>query len=251
MTARDPSGFRPVPPPRRIPLSALATRRVSATTVFDEDFAGPRRARVEPAPEPEVIVPSYSAAELEEARRAAFREGQDAGRTAATQEADAQGRAALASLARALGPAMEDARATQQAAAEGAARLVLGALMALHPALSQTLAQADIMAMAQALLPALADEPRLTVHLAPAMATALREQLEQAAATAHFAGRLDVRADDAMAGDAATLTWSGGDANRDPARARAALLDALGPLGLAPVVPEPPATPLHVMDAEA
>jgi flagellar assembly protein FliH len=248
MTARDPSGFRPVPPPRRIPLSALATRRVSATTVFDEDFAGPRRARAEPAPEPEVIVPSYSAAELEEARRAAFREGQDAGRTAATQEADAQGCAALASLSRALGPAMQDARRVQEEAAEAAARLVLGTLLALHPALSQSLAEADILAMARALLPALADEPRLTVYLAPAIAAALGDRLQQAAATAHFTGRLDVRADDAMASDAATLTWSSGDASRDPARARAALIDALGTLGLAP---ETPATPLHVMDAEA
>lgn len=236
-----------MPPPRRLPLSALATRRVSSTTVFDADFDAPRHARVEPAPEPEVIVPSYSAAELEEARRASFREGQDAGRTAATQEADAQGRAALASLARALPSAMEDARRVQDAAAEGAARLVLGALIALHPALSGTLAEADILAMARALLPALADEPRLTVYLSPAIAEALRDRLEQAAATAHFGGRLDLRADDAMASDAATLTWSSGEASRDPARARAALIEALGTLGLSPIEPEP----LHVMDAQA
>lgn len=240
-----------MPPPRRLPLSALATRRVSSTAVFDADFDAPRRARTEPAPEPEVIVPSYSAAELEEARRAAFREGQDAGRTAATQEANAEGRAALAALSRALGPAMEDARRTQEAAAEGAARLVVGTLLALHPALSQSLADADIMAMARALLPALADEPRLTVHLSPAIAAALSERLEQAASHAHFTGRLDVRTDDAMPPDAATLTWSRGEATRDPARARAALVEALGTLGLAPLNPEQPATPLHVMDAQA
>jgi flagellar assembly protein FliH len=258
MAPRDPFApkdplFQAVSAPRRLPLSALATRRVKANGVFPADFDAPRRPVPEPvpepAPEPEVIVPSFSAAELEEARRAAFREGQEAGRLAAAKEADAAGAAALATLARDLAPATEAARALQEQAAESVTRLLLGALVALHPSLSRQLAEADLAAMAEALLPALAEQPRLTIHLAPAQAAALRPRLTEMAAHAHFNGRLEVREDATLAEAAALFSWSTGAASRDPDRAREALVAALDAVGLSPTLPTQASQVPHVMEA--
>jgi flagellar assembly protein FliH len=254
MAPRDPFAskdpvFQAVSAPRRLPLSALATRRVKANGVFPADFDAPRRPVPEPAPEPEVIVPSFSATQLEEARRTAFREGQEAGRLAAAKEADAAGAAALATLARDLAPATEAARALQEQAAESAARLLLGALLALHPSLCRQLAEADLSAMAEALLPALAEEPRLTIHLAPAQAAALRPRLTDMATRAHFNGRLEVREDATLAEAAALFSWSTGEASRDPDRAREALVAALDAVGLSPTLPTQDSQVPHVMEA--
>lgn len=246
----DAQHFRRVAaPPRKLPLSALAGGKVATPTVprapaprvlFEEDFT-PRPARAAPAPPPpppEPPEPSFSAAELEEARRAAFREGKDAGRTAARAEAEAAGQAALAAIAAALETAGAEAAAAREQAAEAAVRLVLGTLAALHPALSERLAEADIAAMLQALLPHLAGEPRLAIRLCPPLAATLGPRLAALAAEAGFRGEVTLRPDPAIAPDGAAVTWSAGAALRDPASLRTTLLASLEPLGLAPMMPE-------------
>lgn len=246
-------------PPRRLPLSALARGKVAAATVprppaapapssaptqaprvlFEEDFAPrPLRKAAPPPPPPPPPEPSFTAAELEEARRAAFREGKDAGRTAARAEAEAAGQAALAAIAAGFGTAAAEAEAAREQAAEAAVRLVLGALDALHPALSERLAEADIAAMVQALLPQLAGEPRLAIRLCPPLVETLGPRLAALAEQAGFRGEVSLRADPAIAPDGAAVSWSAGAALRDPAGLRSALLASLEPLGLAPLMPE-------------
>jgi flagellar assembly protein FliH len=214
--------------------------RGTARILFEEDFAAPpaARRRPDPPPEPDPPPPGYSEAELEEARRAAFREGRDAGRTAARAEAEAAGQAALAAIAAELAAAAAAARHAAAEAAELALRLVLGTLAALHPSLSEELAAADIAAMAAALLPQLGAEPRLTVRLCPPLAAKLEPVLRRLADEAGFQGEIAVRPDPAVAPDGATLSWSAGAALRDPPALRRALLDLLAPLSLGPIPPE-------------
>lgn len=214
--------------------------RVGARVLFEEDFAPPQltRSLPEPSPEPPALEPGYSEAELEDARRAAFRDGKEAGRTAARAEAEAAGQAALAAIAEQLGLTATRAEAATAEAAEGAVRLVLGALAALHPSLSGALAEADIAAMLAVLLPQLGAEPKLTLRVCPPLVARLEPQLRRLADDAGFHGEITLRPDPAVAPDGATLSWSAGAALRDPAALRAALLDALLPLGLSPLTPE-------------
>jgi flagellar assembly protein FliH len=226
---------------RKLPLSALATRRIEGGRVlFAEDFQPPaaRRAAVPPAPPPPPPAPTFTETELEEARRAAFREGRDAGRTAARAEAEATGQAALAAIAAELAGARAAAATAAQDAAEVAVRLVLGQLAALFPSLSARLAAADIAAMANAVLPHLAAEPRVTLRVCPPLADTLRPTLAGIAEAAGFRGELTLRPDPAIAPDGAALTWAAGAALRDPTALAAALCDLLSPLNLAPLMPE-------------
>jgi flagellar assembly protein FliH len=241
MTSFDPIDirhFRPAPPDGKEGAARAAPR-----ILFEEDFTPPRlasdaaRRPPESAPEPIVVAPSFSEAELEEARRAAFREGKDAGRTAARAEAEAAGQAALSAIAAALERTAQAADAAIAESAEGAVRLVLGMLAALHPSLSRALAEADIAAMLSMLLPQLSAEPRLSLRLCPPLAEKLAPRLRELADAAGFQGEISVRPDPAIAPDGATLSWSAGAALRDPPSLHQALLDSLGPLGLSPLTP--------------
>jgi flagellar assembly protein FliH len=276
MSAFDPldeSHFRIVPP-RRLPLSALAQGRVAPTgapgvappgapgvaptgapghaaagatpvpgsgrVLFADDFAPipARRRAAAPPPEPEPLPPSFSEAELEEARRAAFRDGRDAGRTGARAEAEAAGQAALDAIAREFSAHAAVAERAAAQAAETGVRLVVGLLGALHPSLAPALAAADIEAMAAAVLPHLAAEPHLTLRLCPPLAETLAPRIRALAAGQGFRGEITFRPDAAIAPDGAALSWSAGAALRDPAALRAALLECLIPLGLGPLSPE-------------
>jgi flagellar assembly protein FliH len=248
MNAFDPLDERHfrIVPPCKLPLSALAQGRVAAAgpaggrVLFADDFAPPnaRKRVAAPPPEPEPPAPSFSEAELEEARRAAFREGKDAGRTAARAEGEAAGEAALLAIAREFAAAAEAASRAAQHAAETGVRLVVGLLATMHPSLAPRLAAADIEAMAASVLPHLAAEPHVTLRLCPPLAERLAPRIRALAAGAGFRGEITLKPDPAIAPDGAALTWSAGAALRDPAALRAALLDCLIPLGLGPLSPE-------------
>jgi flagellar assembly protein FliH len=243
MSGFDPIGlsdFRIVAAAEGAGSAPRATPRV----LFEEDFAAPRisRRKPEPPPEPEPPPPTYSEAELEDARRAAFREGKDAGRTAARAEAEAAGQAALSAIAAELAAARRAAHAAAAEAAETAARLVLGTLAALHPSLSEKLAAADIATMVASLLPQLGGEPRLALRLCPPLVVKLESTVRELADAAGFQGEIIVRPDPAIAPDAATLSWSAGAALRNPSALRQALLESLAALNLAPLMP-PLSTP--------
>ena len=94
-----------------------------------------------------MIGPVYSATDIEEARRAAFREGRDAGRTAARAEAEATGDVALKTIADLMGSTATDAREIARDTAESAVRFCLDALLSMHPSLAAQCAVADIEAM--------------------------------------------------------------------------------------------------------
>jgi hypothetical protein len=237
MTSFDPIDARHF---RAAPEDGGARPRATPRVLFEEDFAPPRTARRAPEspPEPPVVAPSYSESELEDARRAAFRDGKEAGRTAARAEAEAAGQAALVAISRQFEQVAKTADAAIAEATDGAVRLVLGTLAALHPSLCRALADADIAAMIATLLPQLGAEPKLSLRVCPPLVAKLEPQLQALADAAGFQGEITLRPDPAIAPDGATLSWSAGAALRDPASLRAALLDALAPLGLSPLTPE-------------
>lgn len=207
--------------------------------LFEEDFASPTdasRARAllsQPAPEPEVIVPTFSAEELAEARA----EGKAEGRMAAQAEARASHEArmvlAVETIATRLGEARREAAVAAERAASALAAATLDLLSRALPAAAAAEAARGCEELAQMLLARLSGVDRIAIRLPPELARALGPRLEAAAAAADFAGRLDVIPTDGMVAGEMRISWPGGEARRDPAALAAAAADVLRQFGLA------------------
>jgi flagellar assembly protein FliH len=238
--------------PRPLALSALASRQVERPParrfLFEDDFATPEevaRARAklaQAAPEPEVIVPTFSAEELAEARAEGVAEGRAAGIAEARASVEARLAAALETIATRLGEARREASATAESAAAALAATTLDLLARALPRAAAAHALPGCAELAETLLAKLSGVERIAIRLPPELARALAPRLEAAAAAADFAGRLDVIATDGMVAGEMRISWPGGEARRDPAALAAAAGDVLRQLGLAPPRTETAAT---------
>jgi flagellar biosynthesis/type III secretory pathway protein FliH len=209
-------------------------RRTLLGVLYAEDFdadgtfaAAPKPA--EPpaeAAEPEIVEPVYTAAEMEAARD----EGRAAGR-AETEHGLAAARTHMLGL---IATGMDEARsaATQVAEAVAAevARTLLTALVACLPALCAQHGATELRALAHAVLPALMDEPKITVRVNPSMIAAM--SIEIAALDSEIAERIVLLPTEQLEPGDGRVSWQEGSAVRDAGRARAAVEDALAALGL-------------------
>ena len=205
-------------------IDALLHRaRAAAGVLYAEDFDAPDPL---PEPEPETIEPAFSLAEVEEARaeaRAAARLDAEEGQAAARLRA-------LQAIGAGLDAARDTAREDAAAASEVIARTMLGALSACLPSLCARYGAAEVRTLARAVLPALVDEPRITVRLSPHDARMLDEEI--ALLEPELAARISLAPTDAMPRGNLRIVWQDGLAVRDATAARAAVHDALDALGL-------------------
>ncbi len=193
--------------------------------LYAEDFDLDGAAPAETA-EPEVIDPVFTAAELEAARA----EGRAAGHMEAERGLAASRAHMLGLLATGVADARDAAKEVAEAAAEGVAKCMLGALAACLPAMCERHGAEELRALARYVLPAMHDEPRITVRVNPHMIAAM--QAEVAALDFEIAERVHLLPTDAIAPGDARISWAEGCAVRDAGRARRAVEDALDALGL-------------------
>ena len=177
-------------------------------------------------PEPELIEPVFTLAELDAARA----EARQAGRAEAEHGLSESRNRLLALLAEGMAEARAGAYAAAEAGAEGVARCMLTALSTCLPQLCQRHGAAELRALVRTLLPALSEEPRITIRVNPHMLPAM--QAEIAVLDAEIAERVHVLPTDALEPGDARVTWADGSAIRDTARARAAFAEGLASLGL-------------------
>ena len=176
--------------------------------------------------EPEVAETSFTAAELDTARA----EGREAGRVEAERGLAASRASMVGLLATGLAEVQGSAQGVAEMAAEGVARCLLSMMAACLPALCERHGAAEVQALARAVLPALVDEPRITVRVHPYMQAAM--QTEVAALDIELAERVHLVPTEAVAPGNARISWADGSVVRDAARARRAVEDALAALGL-------------------
>ncbi len=155
-----------------------------------DDVDGERPAAARP-PEPEVIEPVFTAAELDAARA----EARQAGRRRPSTAWLPLRLTCWALLAAGMADAGA-AAAQAEAAAAGVAATMLAALAACLPALCDAHGAAELRALARALLPALPDEPRITVRVNPHMLAAMQDEI--AALDGELAERVRLLPTDAM-----------------------------------------------------
>ena len=213
-------------------MSATLVRPARAARVlFAEDFDGLEGVTViEAPPEPEVIVPAFTAADREIIRERAYAEG----RAAAAVEAQAAHRLAvqdaLAGIETALRTLDEEQADAALRHAEDVARLLLDTLFTLLPALCARHGETEVRAVARAVLPALAREPAVTVRVHPELAAAVQHEIAQL--DPEFARRVSLIAVETVARGDVRVGWADGHAVRDTGLAWRQVAAALSQAGL-------------------
>jgi flagellar biosynthesis/type III secretory pathway protein FliH len=202
--------------------------RPSGTVLFAEDFDLPPKRN--PVPEPEIIEPVFAAADLEAARKQAWQAGHDA----ASESAEHAMQAVLGDAAAAIVAALADARAQAATlahlAADELARLLLDSLAAAFPALCARHGEAELRALIRILLPALSQEPAVTIRLNPDNVVAVLQAMQRL--DPELADRVQVVASETIARGDTRITWRNGQAVRDAAAVWAQVAEILAPSGL-------------------
>lgn len=202
--------------------SAFATK---PGTLFSEDFDLP-----EAAAEPEVIEPAFSASELSAARDAAWQDGHAAGLREANEADAAATRRAIEAIASQLGGECEAAALRAEQAAEAIARLLLDSLAATFPLLCAQYGDAEVRGVVRAVLPALMQEPAITLQAHPRTVTAVVGEV--ARLDPDLAMRVRTSECEAMPQGNVRVTWRNGSAVRNAAALWQQVAEILMPMGL-------------------
>lgn len=194
-------------------------------TLFAEDFDLP-----ENAPEPEVIEPVFSASELAVARETAWRDGHAAGLQEAAASDAAVTRQAVTEIAEQFMTERAAGAASAESSAEAIARLLLDSLAATFPALCARYGDEEVHAIARLVLPALSQEPAITVRAHPHTAAALAREITRLAP--EIAEHVQTIECDGMARGDVRIAWRNGSSTRDAASLWRQVAAVLVPAGL-------------------
>ncbi len=193
---------------------------------FDDDGQALPSPEETPLPEPEVIEPTFSAAELEAARA----ESRTAGRIEAEHGLAASRTRMIGLLAAGIADGRAGAHAAAMEAAESVAKCMLSTLLACLPALCERHGAAELRALSRAVLPGLVDEPKIVVRVHPHMLPGM--QAEMADMDFELAERVHLLPTEAVAPGDARISWADGSVTRNAGKARQIVEDALASLGL-------------------
>lgn len=194
-------------------------------TLFAEDFDLPQA-----APEPEVIEPLFSAAELTAAREAAWQDGHAAGMQQAAESDAAATRQAVAAIVAQFAEERAAAAERAESSAEIIAQLLLGSFAAIFPALCARCGDAEVQALVRAVLPSLTQETAITVRVHPRTAPAVAQEI--ARLDPDLSAHVQMLDCDAMPPGDVRIAWRNGSAARDAAALWQQVADVLAPAGL-------------------
>jgi len=180
--------------------------------------------------EPEVIAPVFSAADLAEAREEGWRDGHAAELAKVAASDAAARRQAIQAIAAELATAREAAVMQSAAAAEAIARLLLGSLAAVLPALCAQHGETEVQTLMYAVLPALTQEPEVTVRISTRSAEAVSRDIAQF--DPDLAARVHIVACDTLPVGDVRISWRNGSATRDASALWQQVAAILMPAGL-------------------
>ncbi|WP_158747623.1 FliH/SctL family protein [Acidisphaera sp. L21] len=193
---------------------------------FDDDGTGRVQDEPESGPEPEIIEPTFSVAEMEAARAEARAEGR-----AEMERSLAATRTHMLGL---LATGMADGRAGAHAAALETADAVVKCMMSMMvtclPALCERFGDAEVQALCRTILPGLVDEAKIVVRINPEMMGTMEAELAEL--DFELAERIHLLPTEAMQQGDVRISWGDGSVIRDARRARRLVEDALAQMGL-------------------
>jgi flagellar assembly protein FliH len=207
--------------------------------LFAEDFDAPPGVTVlddaADAPEEE---PTFTEETLAAARADAYAEGHRNGLAKAAADRAEVTLQMLGAIAERLQGGRAEAARVAEESAEALARLLLGTLAGMMPALCARHGAGEVAALARAVLPALAREPRVTIRVSPHVAEAVERELQHL--DPDLRERVALLPTDAVPPGDARIAWSDGATGRDAAALWRDVAKALAPLDLLPADLAPP-----------
>lgn len=192
-------------------------------TMFAEDFDQPQAPA---AP----VEPVFSADEMAEARTSAWREGHDAGLLEAAAADAVSTKETMAQIAAQLRHESEAAAQRAEQQAELITQLLLDSLAATFPALSAHYGDAEARAIVRSVLPALAQEPMITIRAHSTTAAAISHEFGQL--DPDLSARVETVNSEAMPPGDVRITWRNGSAVRSVDALWQQVADVLAPAGL-------------------
>jgi flagellar biosynthesis/type III secretory pathway protein FliH len=193
--------------------------------LFDDDFDMP-----DVAPEPEAAEPAFSAADLANAREAAWELGHAAGLEEASASDAATTRRAIESMAAQFADARDVAAALAEQSADAIARLLLDSLAVIVPVLCARYADAEVQAMVRAILPALTQEQAIKVRAHPRTAPAILHEIGRL--DPDLAARIQITECEGTPPGDVRIAWRNGATARDAAALWNEVAAILAPAGL-------------------
>lgn len=219
----------PIAPGRMAGSSPTMTRETGTTLhLFAEDFDPPSKPGT--TPEPGIVEPALTQADLETARRQAWQDGHAAATAESAQAAAAAIRNVLAMIAAGMTEARADADKIAQQTAADLARLLFDGFAAVFPATCAAYGEKELRSLTRTVLPALRQEPSISIQVNPAYVAALRQEIEQAAPD--LAIRTEIIASETIRLGDIRVAWRGGQATRDSAALWQQVAEILAPAGL-------------------
>ncbi len=189
-----------------------------AKFLFDHPFDGTKpKSSSEPMYRPKGPPPKFSLDDLEAAKKQAYDEGEQAGRTSieaeharAVEQALGAIEARLGQLAEGQNQAQAAARAEAVSAAAAIARKLASHAMAREPL-------REIEALVLRCMDDMRDEPRLVVRAAEAVAKLLDERIDALVSQSGFGGKVMLVPDDSLPATDCRVDWADGSAERNQA----------------------------------
>jgi len=212
------------------PTRAPDGRRRRPAILFAEDFDA--RPGVTVLDDPEPPLPVFTAAEVAAARADAYAEGHRNGLAQAAADRAEVTRQMLAMIADRLDGAGAEAARVAEDSADAVARLLLGTLATMLPALCSRHGAGEVVALTRAVLPALTREPRVILRVSPHVARVVEQELDRL--DPELRARVSLSPTDAVAPGDVRIAWQDGAAIRDAATLWRKVTEALAPLDLAP-----------------
>jgi flagellar biosynthesis/type III secretory pathway protein FliH len=204
-----------------------SSRHGGGVLLFDEDFDLPPHSA---PPDPEVIEPLFTLAELRAAQEEAARESREATLTEVHDSAMMKTSRALASIAEQLTAARDEDEATAEQSSNAIVRLLFDCFATAFPALSERLGAGEAAALLRHILPAMHREPKITVRVSPHIVEAMEREI--GSLDPDLAAHVRLVATDAVVSGDAQVTWEHGSATRDAASLWNQIENILAPAGL-------------------
>ena len=196
--------------------------------LFAEDFDVPELIPELEVIEPGEAEPTFSIAEMTEVRGTAWREGHTAGVQTAVADSVAAVHETVVAIATQLAAEREVAAARAEESATAIARLLLDSLNTIFPSLCARYGEAEARSVIRIVLPALTQEPTITVRSHPRTSHAVAEEVSRL--DPELLARVQMIACEEMAPGDVRVTWHNGAATRDAAGLWEQVLQILAPV---------------------
>jgi len=165
--------------------------------------------------EPEVIIPTFSAEELEAARKEGFQAGKEEGLNASLDSIERQVSATLGNMESSIARLVEEQNNANEELRHLALSVSVSIARKMLPELASRHALDEIERVINSVLPRLIDEPLITIRVHDDVEAAVNSRIEQLSAESGFTGRIIVKPDNGLKTGDCKLEWSCGGAERN------------------------------------